>query len=486
MHATNKRLHAAFRWLHPGNRKIFTPANPYHISDKQLAKNETILGEGYDLGVAPQNRRRIVLGFPDADRSGHFWGFGSTRVGKTRVMENMIEQDIHKGYSVLVIDPKGDHALFSKIVQCAFETGRQDDLLLITPLHPEYSAHFDPLSHHYIIEELESHIISGVKEGKEPFFADVAHSVSLVIVEALDLLARHEGHVTSIKLREVRDYISLGMFKELKSQVAGIDNPDLRDDVENVVNNLTRIMASENFNKITNSLAVTLQELTSGNLGKIVGNATDNRLITRLEEGKRVIAIVQLGSLLTRKISWALGKIVLSSIQALAGRRYFYGKKNRLDPPLCVYMDEAGDILYPGIDILFSQGGGAAVWLHAFSQSLGQLFKALGQDAADIVLDNCNTKLFMRINNPAKAAEVSDYFGERKLFSPMFGTDGALSFRETEEPLVRASKIMKMKIRQFFLKTYSGIYAGKTADVSPQFVDLIAPDSKGSNRGEAD
>ena len=83
----------------------------------------------------------MELGFPDSFRKGHFWCFGTTRVGKTRIMEHIIEQDIRKGYSVVAIDPKGDIDLFSKITQVAEKTGRLQDLMLITPIFPAIQCH---------------------------------------------------------------------------------------------------------------------------------------------------------------------------------------------------------------------------------------------------------------------------------------------------------------------------------------------------------
>ena len=78
-----------------------------------------IVGEGYNLKDKNKQFKDIII--PEENRTGHFWCFGTTRVGKTRIMENMIEQDIRKGYSVTVIDPKSDIELFSKIVQIAAE-----------------------------------------------------------------------------------------------------------------------------------------------------------------------------------------------------------------------------------------------------------------------------------------------------------------------------------------------------------------------------
>jgi hypothetical protein len=73
--------------------------------EKKTPKSWTHLGSGVHLDQLDQI---IPLGYPDSFRRGHFWCFGTTRVGKIRAMENIIEQDIRKGYSIVAIDPKGD------------------------------------------------------------------------------------------------------------------------------------------------------------------------------------------------------------------------------------------------------------------------------------------------------------------------------------------------------------------------------------------
>ena len=51
----------------------------------------TEFGEGINLDY-PNDI--LNLRVPDSDRKGHSWCFGTTRVGKTRLLENIIEQDI--------------------------------------------------------------------------------------------------------------------------------------------------------------------------------------------------------------------------------------------------------------------------------------------------------------------------------------------------------------------------------------------------------
>ena len=64
---------------------------------------KTYIGRGHRL---VQRDKEIDIAINDADLSGHFWCFGTTRVGKTRMIENIVEQSINKGYSVVIIDPK--------------------------------------------------------------------------------------------------------------------------------------------------------------------------------------------------------------------------------------------------------------------------------------------------------------------------------------------------------------------------------------------
>ena len=293
-----------------------------------------MLGRGQKLND-PRHNLEIIM--PDSDRNGHFWCFGTTRVGKTRVMENMVEQDIRKGYSVVIIDPKGDVDLFFKVVQVAFEEGRQEELMLVTPIFPAFSAIIDPLSYYFMPEELVGHIVSGVEVGKEKFFYNVAYEISLIVVQALVLLAKNEGKLPLFNLNHVKNRISRSELEKLKSEIDTIDS----EEAKQLSSDMQKILDSppDYYGKVSSSLRVALMELTSGNIGKIIGKADENRFLKRLEEGRRVIMIVQLGSLITRKAAFTVGKVVISMIQSFVGRVFASGRK--VSPPLCLYIDEA-------------------------------------------------------------------------------------------------------------------------------------------------
>jgi len=414
----------------------------------------------------------LELGFPDSYRKGHFWCFGTTRVGKTRTMENIIEQDIRKGYSVVAIDPKGDIDLFSKIVQIAFETGRQEDLMLITPVFPGYSAILDPLSSYYMIEELVAHITAGVAVGRDPFFFGIAYEVSLVVVQALIMLAEDSGNKSFFNLNDIKNHISHDDLEKLKSKLEYIDTPEAKQ----LTMDMTKILATpaDYYSKVASSLRVALTELTSGNVGRIIGNADENRFVDRLEQEKGVILVVQLGSLLTKRAAYTAGKVIVSMIQAFVGRRYSSGKT--VKPVLTLHIDEAQSVLYHGIEDLFAKAGGAGVYIHGYCQSISQLYAEIGMDRANTILDNCNTKIFMRVPDSKTAQYVSTHLGEKRSYSPIISLGGGLSIRETEEVRINHTEILNMDPRQFFLTTYSGMFRGITTEVADTAVKVVFPE----------
>ena len=424
-------------------------------------------------GVHLDNPENIMeLGFPDTYRKGHFWCFGTTRVGKTRTMENIIEQDIRKGYSVVAIDPKGDIDLFSKIVQIAFETGRQEDLMLITPVFPEYSAILDPLSSYYMIEELVAHITAGVAVGREPYFYGVAYEVSMVVVQALIMLAEDSGRKAFFNLNDIKNHISHDDLENLKSKLDYIDTPEAKQ----LTMDMEKILATpaDYYSKVASSLRVALTELTSGNVGRIIGNADENRFIDRLEQEKGVILVVQLGSLLTKRAAYTAGKVVISMIQAFVGRRYSSGKV--VKPVLSLHIDEAQSVLYHGIEDLFAKAGGAGVYIHGYCQSISQLIAEIGMDRANTILDNCNTKIFMRVPDSKTAQYVSTHLGEKRSYSPIISLGGGLSIRETEEVRINHTEILNMAPRQIFLTTYSGMFRGITTEVADTAIKVVFPE----------
>lgn len=447
----------------------------------------TLLGHGHRIYYGEEARKhKGMVELPqdiylkDVDRRSHMWVFGTTRVGKTRLMELMVEQDIRKGYSMAVIDPKGDLDLFNKIVQIADECGRLDDLQLITPIFPECSETIDPLSHHYMPEELIGHIVAGVQTN-EDFFHNVAIDISSAIVQGLLLTGAKRENAADRKfnLNDVKNLMSREELQGLQSEVSRcLHIPG----AEQLFKDIEKILANpqDYYSKVSSSLRVELMELTTGNIGKIVGTAHANRFIENLEQGRPVILVAQLGALLTRRAAYTLSRVLVSMIQALAGRVLSTGR--RLEPPLCLYADEAQSCLYMGFSELLAKGGGANVFVTGFVQSLSQMVEAVGKDEANSILDNANTKIFMRVPDRTTAEYVSGHFGMAPRYLTILSPDGACTIKEDEVEVLRPEDVLNMGPREFVLMTYSGNYKGKTANCEEAEVKVEYPIPKVEGR----
>lgn len=430
-----------------------------------IKSKETILGHGV---LYPEIEKDITIKLKDEDRSGHVACLGTTRVGKSRLIENIVEQDIRKGYNVAIFDPKGDMGLLNKTVQVAAETGRLNDLMLLTPIFPEQSIMLDPLTYYYMEDELVDHAISGIK-AKDDFFISIAQEVTQAVVAGLAIEAAFRGQKLKINFHDIRvrsDYMSLKAFADSISML-----PNSEETCQSIEQILTS--PQDYFSKVSASLRTTLSALTTGSTGKIIGKCKFNEFVKRFEKNEGVILFCNTGSMLARRTAHIIGRVLVSMIQSLVGRFFASGRK--LDPPLCLHLDEGHNMLYRGIQELFNKGGGANVWIHFYTQSIAQIEEEVGREIAKSILDNMNTCIYMLVNNPDTAKYVEDSSPDIKKFQPMIAFGGGVTLRETEAKQILASNVMQLPKRHFYMRSYGKIYKGVTSDVKESYVNIELP-----------
>jgi type IV secretory pathway TraG/TraD family ATPase VirD4 len=425
-------------------------------------------------GVNMEHPTKIVpLSIPDSYRKRHMFVFGTTGVGKTRLCENLIEQDINKGYSVVYFDPKGDQQIFTKIFDVARSAGRLDELMLVTPIFPEYSSVVDPMAFYFMIDELVGHIISGIQGGKEPFYRNIAKEITTAVITANILLATEEGRLPVMNIDTIRQSIRRDALEETMNALRRIGSHE----ANLTAGMLEDILKSpmEYYAKVSSTLRTALMELSSGNIGKIIGQADSNRFIKRLEEGKRVILVVHTGTMITREAAATLGKVLLSMIQSFIGRVYL-SNKQKVDPPLSVYIDEAQSLFYQGVEDLFAKAGSADVMVTAFAQSVNQVYAVVGEEFGKSILDNTNTKIFMRCSDAETSEYVVKHFGVRNVLTGIFGSN-QVTTREVEQDILKVQDILGLQPREFYMLTYSGRFKGTTLDAPNPKLKIIFPEA---------
>lgn len=93
--------------------------------------------------AAALEEKRYVFGIKRVDRRRHLYIVGKSGVGKSKLQELMIRQDIAYGYGVCVIDPHGE--LIEDILEFVPED-RIDDVCIIDPSDNQYPVSFNPLA----------------------------------------------------------------------------------------------------------------------------------------------------------------------------------------------------------------------------------------------------------------------------------------------------------------------------------------------------
>jgi len=430
--------------------------------------NDIFIGKGFYLG--DKKRQKLIdIKYKGSNRRGHLFGFGSTRVGKTRLMENMIEQDIFHGNSVVIIDPKVDNELFSKVYQSAEKAKRREDFSLLSAVLPQYSIKINPLSNYYIIEEVINHVLAAVP-AEEEFFYNVALEITTAIVYGEMILKSQRGDKEPLTYLKIAEYVSYVGLNELKSKLETIKTAESN----KVLKLVERILQSpqDYFAKVSSTLRTTITQMIMGNMGQIIGNVKENRVLNRLEKDEGVILYVQTGALLVRKSSDILAKTVLSMLQSLIGRRYISGIpfKNSL----CIYIDEASNALYYGVENMFNKVGGSNTMITAFTQSIADIVATLGEDRARMILDNTNSKIFMRVNDIDTAKKMIEYGGFMKSMLNMINSGGIVG-REQEGFVLAPEQLIRLNPREFYYFGFEGQFFGKTKQVDQSEIVVVSP-----------
>jgi len=135
------------------------------------------------------------------DRVGHTLVLGTTRVGKTRLAESLIAQDIQRGDVVIVFDPKGDADLFRRMYVEAKRAGRLDNFYFFHLGYPDISARYNPVGSFTQITEVAGRIADQLPgEGQSAAFREFVWRYVNVIAKAQTALGR------KVDYEQIKDY----------------------------------------------------------------------------------------------------------------------------------------------------------------------------------------------------------------------------------------------------------------------------------------
>ena len=114
---------------------------------------------------APLETKKYIFGIKRRDRRRHVYIVGKSGVGKSKLLELLVRQDIAYGHGVCYLDPHGD--VIEDILKFIPED-RIDDVILIDPSDAEFPVSFNPLQK--VPAELKHQMAQGLIEVMEKQF----------------------------------------------------------------------------------------------------------------------------------------------------------------------------------------------------------------------------------------------------------------------------------------------------------------------------
>ena len=458
-------LGRAFRW------------SPQHTQELEsyMRDHASPLPTGADMrgghpalhAVGMKQERPLVL--PRSELVGHVLIGGTTRSGKTRLLEVILCEAIRGPGTVIVIDPKGDADLLMRAASQAKVMGR--DFAFFSPAFPERSATFNPFGTCENTTELAARVQALMPGGgamaKDPFFTEYPlaiierlgaaqqaieekwtieglNAVTTLVPPFEDLIARYLHRVVlkrggkASPLAELMEAYAKSGSRDLLADALLDDYGKPRD----------------HFQKVTANLTPAFRGVTGGPMAGLLSSENPKLTWKGIVENDTVVYFA-MNSLMFGEVANRIGRVILQDLIGFLGRRYAFEDPDRMSP-MTILLDEFSNIAYPGFIDALNKGGGANAHFMLAMQSLADPEAAMGRDGTQRVLDNLNTRVWFRLSDDRTAKLAVEGLGLANVSHPQvgyslgFGGGGPHSasvgggLQHVEKPLIRPEWLTAM------------------------------------------
>ncbi|WP_127958579.1 type IV conjugative transfer system coupling protein TraD [Serratia microhaemolytica] len=418
-------------------------------------------------GVEPEERD---VWLPLLERVGHTIIYGTTRVGKTRLAELLITQDIHRGEVTIVFDPKGDADLMKRVWAEAHRAGRGDALTIFHLGWPEISARYNAVGRFGRVSEVASRIAGQLSgEGNSAAFREFAWRFVNIIARALvalgerpdyTLITRYVNNIADLYIRYAEQVIQ-EQLPALQAQISNNAQVLGENDVPRTMQgqpqavriwSIELALSSEMgkalydpildglrsavrydrtyFDKIVASLLPLLEKLTTGKTAELLApdylDMDDPRPIFDWEQviRKKGIVYVGLDALSDSEVASAVGNSMFADLVSMAGHIYKHGIMSGLPgtsekkTPINLHCDEFNELMGDEFIPLINKGGGAGMQVTAYTQTSSDIEARIGNAAKTAqVQGNFNNLIMLRVRDNVTAELLTSQLPQVEIYS---------------------------------------------------------------------
>ena len=418
-------------------------------------------------GIEPDEKDvTLALG----ERVGHTVVYGTTRVGKTRLAELLVTQDIRRGEVTIVFDPKGDADLMKRVWAEAHRAGRGDELYIFHLGWPEISARYNAVGRFGRVSEVASRVAGQLSgDGNNAAFREFAWRFVNIIARALvalgerpdyTLIMRYVNNIADLYIRYAEKIIheqlpSLQTQIENNQQVLGEDDvprnmqgqPDalriwaievalsseegkkLYDPILDGLRSAVRYDRTY-FDKIVASLLPLLEKLTTGKTAELLApdylDMDDSRPIFDWEQiiRKKAVVYVGLDALSDSMVASAVGNSMFADLVSVAGHIYKHGINAGLPGGkegkslINLHCDEFNELMGDEFIPLINKGGGAGMQVTAYTQTSSDIEARIGNAAKTAqVQGNFNNLIMLRVRENRTAELLTTQLPQVEIYT---------------------------------------------------------------------
>jgi Type IV secretion-system coupling protein DNA-binding domain len=360
--------------------------------------------------VASLEEKRFLFGIKRVDRRRHLYIIGKSGVGKSKLLELLVRQDIAHGYGLCFIDPHGD--VIDNILEFIPEE-RVNDVVLIDPTDTNNPASFNPLSN---VDPLFKHqLTQGLIEVMEKQFGAnwtprLEHVFRFTVLALLDYPhATMRGMISMLTDRNYRQKVVEYIEDDMVKRFWAIEFADWSEKFD-----------TDAIIPLVNKLG---QFLSDPLLRNIFGQKGNKIHIEELMNQKKLIFINLSKGRLGEENASFLGSMFITKIKQAGMARAQLAEKDRND--FYLYVDEFQNLVTETFENLLSESRKYGLCLTVAHQYIGQLIPRV--QAA--VLGNIGSIIIFRV-----------------------GGDDAVKLTPEMAPVFEVKDMINLGMQEFYIK----------------------------------
>ena len=350
------------------------------------------------LGRTEFRDRGDLVGIKEVDRRRHVYAIGRTGMGKSALMQNMIQSDIHASRGVALLDPHGDLA---EAVIGSLPRKRWNDLVIVDPADTAFPVAFNPLDCDGLDATQRALVASGVLEVFKKLFKDSFHAAARME----DIFRNAFLALVEVPGTSLLSLPQLFADEDFRYQIASrVSNPVVRAFWLEAFPRWTNRYRNEALAPVENKVR---HFMSNPILQPILGQPKSKvKLRSIMDDGKILVVNLSKGNC-GEDASHLLGSLFVTTIQQAAMSRADIPEHKRRD--FYLYADEFQNFVTPAFATILSEARKYRLNLTLMHQFLGQLDDA--RTVRDAIFGNVGTLLSFSVGNE-DAETIAKQFGD--------------------------------------------------------------------------